>query len=430
MIEGNGDGKIDRGRVEKMAIQAAYRWPRLLGEAGVTEDFFRTDRKLSAMAAAVAGSQFFNADGSVPLLDLAMRAGVDRAWIATEFGASFGNIDQARWWVERLVEAEGEFRIRADVERVFRERSGKGVMEALAAVVAQHQTGAAPGSMGGPRNLQGLVTRYVDDRMETLATGKSSTVSTGVPTLDRYFKGGWRRKEVTVLMAGAGVGKTTFADHLRRSLAQRGFGSILFSAEMSEEQLAERQAHASAMVPLEEELSMDDLREVSRRIREDQAWTALMEIDENPEITPGRVIAKARARLAAGFPLALLVLDTLGKVRIREQRGARGRGDESQGGREYDDLTRALMAMKPVAKVLGLPLLVIHHLREGVTEPTLNDAHGCKHVGREADNALAIWRKERETWARILKARQTRGIEKIDFQLLYESRTQNYIEAR
>lgn len=429
-------GRPDRSKVEGMALQAWCRWPRLAAETGIQSDHFRTDKKREALASALVGMTFLNSDGSAPLMDLAIRAGVDRHWLASEFGAHFASIDQGRWWMERLAEQETELRLRKDVEGVFKERHGPGLMEALAEIVARHQAAAGVTNGYGTKNVQALVSRYIDDKMESLATGKSAAIPTGLPSLDRFFKGGWRRKEVTILLARAGVGKTTLADHLRRDLAQRGWSSILFSAEMSEEQLAERQAHASAGIPLEDELNMNDLRYVSGRINkaDDQTWLSLMEVDEAAEITPGRMVARSRARIAAGSPLALIVVDTLGKVRVKEQRGA-GRDRHEQnvqtrgGDNEYDRLTLALMAMKPVAKAVPCAVLVIHHLKEGDGPPTLNDAHGTRHVGREADNVVGIYRPDGTTYCRILKARQTRGIEHVDFPLIYDKRTQFYGES-
>lgn len=322
----------ERAKVEVMAIQALCRWPRLSGEIGVQADFFRTDKKLAALAEALDKAQVLNSDGSVQLLDLATRARVDWQWLRQQFGATFLHVDQGRGWVEQLAQAEAELRLRIEVEGVFKERHGPGLLEALADVVARHQSAPVANGSNGPKDIASLTARYIDDRMEALATGRSSAVPTGMPTLDRFFKGGWRRKEVTILLAGAGVGKTTFADHLRRLLAQKGWSSLLFSAEMSEEQLAERQAHASAAVELDRELDMDDLREASGRIRGDQAWLRHLEVDEAPTITPGRMIARARARIAAGVPLALLVADTLGKVRVHDRREG-GRNGSGGGGR-------------------------------------------------------------------------------------------------
>lgn len=418
----------ERAKVEVMAIQALCRWPRLSGEIGVQADFFRTDKKLAALAEALDKAQFLNSDGSVQLLDLATRARVDWQWLRQQFGATFLHVDQGRGWVEQLAQAEAELRLRVEVEGVFKERHGPGLLEALADVVARHQSAPVANGSNGSKDIATLTARYIDDRMEALATGRSSAVSTGMPTLDRFFKGGWRRKEVTILLAGAGVGKTTFADHLRRLLAQKGWSSLLFSAEMSEEQLAERQAHASAAVELDRELDMDDLREASGRIRGDQAWLRHLEVDEAPTITPGRMIARARARIAAGVPLALLVADTLGKVRVHDRRegGRNGSGGDDS---EYNRLTLALLAMKPVAKAVPTAVLVIHHLKEGVGAPSLLDAHGTRHVGREADNVIGLWREGPVTKLRIMKARQTRGIEPYDVQLAYDRATQHYMEV-
>lgn len=437
MTQPENNGKLDRSRIELMALQACIRFPRLLGEIGIRPEHFRLDKKREALAVALEGTKFWNTNGSAPLMDIAARAGVDREWLAAEFAASFNSVDEGRWWVERLAEAETELRLRLDVERAFKDRHGPGLMEALAEVVARHQAAAGLTNGYGTKSVHSLVSRYIDDKMEALATGKSAAIPTGFPTLDKYFKGGWRRKEVTILMARAGVGKTTLADHLRRRLAMAGWSSILFSAEMSEEQLAERQAHASAGVPLESDLTMEDLQYISKQRlggKGDQGWLSLMEVDETPEITPGRMVARARARIAAGSPLALVVVDTLGKVRVKEQRGL-GRNREEQnvqskgGHNEYDQLTLALMAMKPVAKAIPCAVLVIHHLKEGDTAPTLSDAHGTRHVGREADNVVGIWRQHGGTYCRILKARQTRGIDHVDFTLAYDPRTQYYGES-
>lgn len=77
-------------------------------------------------------------------------------------------------------------------------------------------------------------------RLRTLNKTPLPPISTGFPTLDRLFNGGFRAGELTVLGGVSSIGKTAFVMQIVDHAAAEGTDCIVFSTEMSEADLAAR----------------------------------------------------------------------------------------------------------------------------------------------------------------------------------------------
>ena len=77
-------------------------------------------------------------------------------------------------------------------------------------------------------------------RLRTFNKTPLPPISTGFPTLDNLFNGGFRAGELTVLGGVSSIGKTAFAMQIVDHAAAEGTDCIVFSTEMSEADLAAR----------------------------------------------------------------------------------------------------------------------------------------------------------------------------------------------
>ena len=68
----------------------------------------------------------------------------------------------------------------------------------------------------------------------------TSKVPTGIPTLDKYLRGGFRLGHVTMLLGRTGVGKTSVAIQVSVNVARAGLGVAFASLEMGREEVALR----------------------------------------------------------------------------------------------------------------------------------------------------------------------------------------------
>ena len=422
----DGDGakvRPDRAIVEQRALEAVVQYPQLAGEFGAEPDCWR-EPVARRVADAAFATETFDDDGSVPLGDVLARAGLDPAcaWVRSTFATLFPGPEPARHWVRLLADLELRQRVHEAFAAAFEETAGgTELLGSVAQLVGRFEAR----NHTGVQDMRTVGLRFLSDRMQALAEGRGPVgVSTGFPLLDRSLKG-WRPTELTVLVAGPGVGKTTLAEHWRGHLARRGFYSLLFSGEMSEEQTAERLVHAETMTPLSDALT--DLRRLSDaepRMRNSDALGRML-IDARPDLSPARLTTVARAELRKRGVLALVVIDHLRHIVA------------TPSPREYDQVSAAAAAAKRLAKDVPAPVLLLTHLSRargdmGAREfrPTLEMIRGSGRIEDEADNVLAIWRPEGSsaTYLAVLKGRQSGGyLPRLE--LSYNRHAQSYAEV-
>jgi circadian clock protein KaiC len=94
----------------------------------------------------------------------------------------------------------------------------------------------------------------------------SEVISTGVPDLDAMLGAGGYYRGTSVLLSGtAGMGKTSFATALARSVCERGERALLFAFEESAEQIVRNMR--SIGIDLRPHLDSGLLRIVAQRRR-------------------------------------------------------------------------------------------------------------------------------------------------------------------
>jgi replicative DNA helicase len=213
---------------------------------------------------------------------------------------------------------------------------------------------------------------------EIEAIGSRGGVMTGVPTgfgdLDSLTNG-LHSGQMIVIAARPAIGKSTLALDLARAAAlKHGLATVMFSLEMSRNEITMRLLSAEARVPLHAmrtgQMGEDDWTRLARRMSE--VVDAPLFIDDSPNMSLMEIRAKCR-RLKQRHSLRLVIVDYLQlmssprRVENRQQ--------------EVSEMSRSL---KLLAKELDVPVVAISQLNRGPEQrndkrPLLSDLResGC-----------------------------------------------------
>lgn len=204
-----------------------------------------------------------------------------------------------------------------------------------------------------------------DALTEQLAGERPQFASSGFLSLDRFVQ--LPRGRVTIAAARPSHGKTIFATELALRFARRDKGQVIvFSAEMSEREMAMRLLYNLAGVPIRCIDAGDVTEDQLARLNQAQATLASLPITIDTEAKPTTAYMQARcSTLAAAGDIALVVFDYL------EYTG-------EQDAKKDLRLEKAMLGCHEIAKRLGCPFVVVSQLnreseRRGTGTPQLSD---------------------------------------------------------
>ncbi|MCQ2427380.1 MAG: replicative DNA helicase [Clostridia bacterium] len=213
-------------------------------------------------------------------------------------------------------------------------------------------------------------------------------ISTGFSGLDRVLCG-IGSTDFVIVGARPGMGKTSLALNIATNVAQRsGKKVVIFSLEMSDEQLASRILSSTALVASTDmrigKLSQRDWEQLSHAV------TTLSECRILIDDTTGITVSEMKNKLRREKDIALCVIDYLQLLQ----------GEKHTDNRvlEIGDITRN---MKLMAKELQIPVLCAAQLSRSVEKnnttnkrPMMSDLRDSGTIEQDADTILFIYRDE------------------------------------
>lgn len=232
------------------------------------------------------------------------------------------------------------------------------------------------------------------DRLDELHKdkGKLRGVPTGYRDLDNILAG-LQPSDLVILAARPSMGKTAFALNLAHNVAVKAEMPVLiFSLEMSKEQLVDRMLAAEAGVNAWNlrtgNLSDDDFEKIGHAMG--TLSEAHILIDDSPGISVSDMRTKAR-REAHRQPLGLIIVDYLQLM----SGGARF-GSDANRVQEISEISRGL---KGIARELNVPVLALSQLSRSVESrspqiPQLADLRESGSIEQDADVVAFIYREE------------------------------------
>ena len=237
----------------------------------------------------------------------------------------------------------------------------------------------------------GLTLHKVFDHLTELSQSDSAIpgMSTGLMDLDKKING-LNKSDLFLIAARPAMGKSAFALNIGLNVAKKYDKTVvMFSLEMSREQLAMRLLASESFVELQK-LATGKLSE--------EEWTKLcmasaalsqtdIRIDDNPSITVAEMNAKLRR------------VDNLGLVIIDYLQLMQGSGYGKSDGNRVNIVSDISRSLKIMAKELNVPVVCLSQLSRGPESrtdkrPMLSDLRESGAIEQDADEVIFLYRDE------------------------------------
>ncbi len=219
-------------------------------------------------------------------------------------------------------------------------------------------------------------------------------IPSGFPSVDAKLTG-LGRSDLIILASRPGMGKTSFALNIALNVSKQQIPVIIFSLEMTKDQLAARILSSEALV---------DSRMFRTGVRNPSDWDDLINVsnllgplqmymDDTSAITIPEMKSKIRrinrSAIAAGTkPVGLVIIDYL-------QLMSSGKRSENRV-QEVSEMTRNLKIM---AKDLNVPIMALSQLSrnaergtKGDHRPMLSDLRDSGSIEQDADIVMFLYR--------------------------------------
>lgn len=243
------------------------------------------------------------------------------------------------------------------------------------------------------KNIQGLqrideVIIETFDRLDLLNSPDNDMmkpISTGIADLDRTITG-LNRSDLILLAARPGMGKTSFALNIARSVAVKSKKKVaFFSLEMTKEQLASRLLSTEGLI--------EGTKLRTGKLNQDE-WTRLIEAGDilsKTEMyfddTAGITVPAMKAKLRRLKDVDLVIIDYL-----QLMSGGKNINNRVQ---EISEITRNLKIM---AKEINVPVITLSQLSRASEQrpdhrPQLSDLRDSGSIEQDADIVLFLYRE-------------------------------------
>ena len=238
-------------------------------------------------------------------------------------------------------------------------------------------------------SIQNVLTATID-RIESISRNKGRLIglTTGFKELDEKTAG-LQKSDLIIIAARPSMGKTAFALNVVTNAALRGGASaLIFSLEMSREQLVQRMLLSEAWV------DSSKVRNGDLNGKED--WDSIMgaadllyktdiAIDDTPGITLAEMRSKCRRKKAEGN-LDMIVIDYM-------QLMSGGKNSENRQN-EISEISRGLKAL---AREMECPVICLSQLARGPESrpnhrPMLSDLRESGSIEQDADIVMFLYR--------------------------------------
>lgn len=231
------------------------------------------------------------------------------------------------------------------------------------------------------------------DRLDDLHKDKNKLrgVPTGFRDMDNILAG-LQRSDLFILAARPSMGKTAFSLNLAHNVALAGHSVLVFSLEMSKEQLVDRllamESGVDAWALRTGNLTDADFEKIGQAMG--TLSEAKMFIDDTPSITVSDLRTKAR-REAQVQDLGLIIVDYL-----QLMSGGSKFGGSDNRVQEISEISRGL---KGIARELNVPVIALSQLSRSVENrspqiPQLADLRESGSIEQDADVVAFIYRED------------------------------------
>lgn len=242
----------------------------------------------------------------------------------------------------------------------------------------------------GPVKVSEVIVNDVYNKL-TLITGEDKEKYKGIPTgfgmLDKYITG-LNRSDLILIGARPAMGKTSFALNLAQNISMDARKKcVVFSLEMTKEQLAERLLSAQAGVESQKlktgELTNDEW------VRLGNAAGQFNDVELYLDDTSSITVPEIKSRVRRMRNVDCIIIDYLGLISSAVKKENRVQ--------EVSEITRNL---KMMAKDLNIPVICCAQLSRGTEghgknhKPQLADLRESGSIEQDADIVMFLYRED------------------------------------
>lgn len=257
------------------------------------------------------------------------------------------------------------------------------------------------------------------------SSGGMLGVATGFKDLDERFRG-LRQGDLVVIAGRPSMGKTTFALNIGLNAAMAGKKVMVFTLEMSSQQVMQKLLAARCHIPVSRVIDGSAFDAYGHRVLEslNQIGEADLLIDETPAISIQQLSSKARRARPD-----LIVVDYIGLMS--------GGG----GNNRVEEMGRISSGLKSLARELGIPVIALSQLNRGVEHredkrPMMSDLRDSGSVEQDADIIMMLYREDyydplspAQGYVEVLTRKHRMGEVGTDF-LLFASNESRFADAQ
>jgi len=227
-------------------------------------------------------------------------------------------------------------------------------------------------------------------RIEQLASGEVVGLPTGLADLDRLLGTGMEPGALVIIGGRPSSGKTTLALNIAERVAGQGRAALVFSMEMSEEELTLKLAAAHGHLD-HERIRTGTLSDAEfPRLADTLGNIAQLPIfiDPGSALSIEQVRTRARRMARQKHGLGVVLVDYLQLMAVDDRSDNRATA--------LGDITRGLKAL---AKELGVPVVALSQLNRKLEErldkrPILSDLRESGAIEQDADVIVFVHREE------------------------------------
>jgi replicative DNA helicase len=229
-------------------------------------------------------------------------------------------------------------------------------------------------------------------RFEAVRRGEAlPLLTTGFSAIDQMLDGGFEADQLVVLGGRPAHGKSALSSQIALHVARQGYPVLIWSGEMSADQLTRRLLATMSDVPASNMRTGNlGMAAVEAVVTAERVLKNLpIEIDDRPGLTVDQIVAAAEA-FAGSRPLGLIVVDHLHLIGASAQIERQGR---------VAKLTDISGKLKRLAKTLHWPVLALSQLSRALEgredkSPQLSDLRDSGAIEQDADVVTFIYRPE------------------------------------
>lgn len=301
-------------------------------------------------------------------------------------------IDDISYWVSRMQDATANRKLLQLAKRIPDIVYQDIKIEEKISKINEHLIGdRITKATGSPKKISQIFNN-VEHELTNANEINKNLIKTGFQTLDNKIKG-FRSGDLIIIAGRPAMGKTTFALNIATNSIIQGKNVLIFSLEMTNEQLLKKIISAQA------ELSMDSLLTGNL---DTEAWYKFGETknyfqeknmfvyDKSP-ITIETLVNKTQT-LQAVMDIDLIVVDYLQLLMTSNKA-------PSNSDSRASSISYISNLLKGLAKDIGCPLISLSQLSRGVEgrtdkRPILSDLRDSGSIEQDADMVIMLYRDE------------------------------------